>query len=299
MLADISKEGFIISISMLLSSSLINSFIFMTTLVQAFPGADHQYQAPKATDLRNPCPAINVIDNHGFIDRTGKNIPVNKMNEQLSKVFDVHIGLNQILSGQAAAAGLTETVDGIQVMDINSLYEHNKLEHDSSFVRTDAFFGESKSLFPDSRLMKVLFESNDSDRITRDDLAAFQRMRIHDTRRHNDKASFTDGAIFSMAAQATLIMAFAQRSEYDYILKSRLRPYLEEERLPDGYAPLSMDNSTDFEAVGFGEGSKSAAVLSEFQEKIKSAIAEELPPLPPPSEDTCHSPRPMFPQECK
>lgn len=37
--------------------------------------SEHRYEPSRPTDSRSPCPALNVLANHGYLPRDGKNIP--------------------------------------------------------------------------------------------------------------------------------------------------------------------------------------------------------------------------------
>ncbi|KAF7360782.1 HEME-HALOPEROXIDASE domain-containing protein [Mycena venus] len=62
----------------------------------------HQWIAPKATDLRSPCPGLNTLANHGYLPRNGRNISIPMMLEAAIEGFNV--GADAIL--QAAKFGL-------------------------------------------------------------------------------------------------------------------------------------------------------------------------------------------------
>lgn len=39
--------------------------------VDVSAGSGHEWQAPRSTDLRGPCPGLNAFANHGFLPRNG------------------------------------------------------------------------------------------------------------------------------------------------------------------------------------------------------------------------------------
>ncbi|KAJ6531461.1 Cloroperoxidase [Mycena vulgaris] len=81
----------------------------------------HQWIAPKATDARSPCPALNTLANHGYLPRTGQNIT--------ALVAPAKFGL---LSGSAPTT-----------LDLDALKLHNLLEHDASLSRNDFGVGDN------------------------------------------------------------------------------------------------------------------------------------------------------------
>ena len=59
--------------------------VLSSSVIQTRPGAsepnrrsepqdDHQFKKPNPRDSRSPCPALNVLANHGYLPRDGKNI---------------------------------------------------------------------------------------------------------------------------------------------------------------------------------------------------------------------------------
>ena len=51
--------------------------------------SQYLYESPKPTDSRSPCPALNVLANHGYIPRDGKNVSLDLLQSvlQVSGVF--------------------------------------------------------------------------------------------------------------------------------------------------------------------------------------------------------------------
>lgn len=55
------------------NSGPIDSVVFSAQeqYVDVTAGSANEYQAPKSTDLRGPCPGLNAAANHGFLPRNG------------------------------------------------------------------------------------------------------------------------------------------------------------------------------------------------------------------------------------
>jgi len=110
----------------------------------------NKFKAPKEGSVRSPCPAINTLANHGFINRDGKNINVLDLAAALEEVYNVRD--ETLIQGPIASAiklGLTDNSDGdicegkedeTCFLDLDSLFQSLKgdpaeaQEHDSSFV---------------------------------------------------------------------------------------------------------------------------------------------------------------------
>lgn len=114
------------------------SFYVLTTFAAPAP-AGHAFQAPGPGDVRSPCPGLNSLANHGFINRNGKHMTVpdlvagGKAGLNMGADFMAAIGAAGILSNPNPAEGY---------FDLNDLNEHNfPIEHDGSLSRQDKYFG--------------------------------------------------------------------------------------------------------------------------------------------------------------
>ncbi|KAJ7496555.1 Cloroperoxidase [Mycena latifolia] len=99
-------------------------------LVYISASNNHQWIAPKATDLRSPCPGLNTLANHGYLPRDGRNISIPMMLKAAIDGFNV--GPDAIL--QAAKFGLLSGDDPTT---------HNLIEHDASLSRGDFALGDN------------------------------------------------------------------------------------------------------------------------------------------------------------
>ncbi|KAJ7242369.1 Cloroperoxidase [Mycena haematopus] len=92
----------------------------------------HQWIAPKANDLRSPCPGLNTLANHGYLPRNGMNISIPMILQAAIDGFNV--GPDSIL--QAAKFGLLSTNDPT-TLNLDALKLHSLIEHDASISRND------------------------------------------------------------------------------------------------------------------------------------------------------------------
>ncbi|KAJ7493559.1 Cloroperoxidase, partial [Mycena latifolia] len=98
----------------------------------------HKWIAPRATDVRSPCPGLNTLANHGYLPRSGKNITIPMILDAAVDGFNV--GPDAIL--QAAKFGLLSGDDPI-TMNLDALRLHNLIEHDASISRNDFAVGDN------------------------------------------------------------------------------------------------------------------------------------------------------------
>ncbi|KAJ7141976.1 Cloroperoxidase [Mycena filopes] len=98
----------------------------------------HPWIAPKATDLRSPCPGLNTLANHGYLPRDGRDISIPMMLSAAIEAFNV--APDAIL--QAAKFGLLSG-DAPTTLDLDALSLHNLIEHDASLSRGDFALGDN------------------------------------------------------------------------------------------------------------------------------------------------------------
>ncbi|PWN94848.1 Cloroperoxidase, partial [Tilletiopsis washingtonensis] len=125
------------------------------------PDADHPFRAPSGSDVRGPCPGLNLMANHGYISRSG----ITNFNELVYGQQEA-MGFGADLAVFLAALGMT--VNGNPIADKLSIggpdprvpnlgllgtgpapggiMKHNAYEIDASLTRTDLGLGDNKPL---------------------------------------------------------------------------------------------------------------------------------------------------------
>ncbi|KAJ7275901.1 Cloroperoxidase [Mycena rebaudengoi] len=124
----------------LLTFSLIIAAVALSGT--AFPSDasnnDHKWIAPKATDVRSPCPGLNTLANHGYLPRSGKKISIPMILDAADKGFNM--AADAVLV--AAKFGLLSGNDPT-TLDLDALKLHNLIEHDASLSRNDVALGDN------------------------------------------------------------------------------------------------------------------------------------------------------------
>ncbi|KAG8705497.1 hypothetical protein FRC09_002921 [Ceratobasidium sp. 395] len=121
----------------------------------------HAFQPPKAGDLRGPCPGLNALANHGYLNRNGLTTLTQAI-EATNKVYGMGIDLATFLSTFATVIdgnpvtlqwSIGGSPPGLYLPPLLSAPKglsgsHNKYEGDSSPGRGDAYLhnGDSSSL---------------------------------------------------------------------------------------------------------------------------------------------------------
>lgn len=93
--------------------------------------------------VRSPCPGLNTLANHGFINHSGKNMTIPGLLVGLAEGMNMGADFTVAIGG----AGLLSSPNPFGgSFDLNDLDQHNfPIEHDASLSRGDAYFGNDYS----------------------------------------------------------------------------------------------------------------------------------------------------------
>ncbi|KAF2971576.1 heme-thiolate peroxidase [Xylaria multiplex] len=101
---------------------------------------DHAWAPAGPGDFRGPCPMMNTLANHGFIQRDGRNITRENAVNGLRDGLNFNPTLSNIMFDQAIIANPEPNAT---YFTLDQLNKHNLLEHDASLSRSDAYFGNN------------------------------------------------------------------------------------------------------------------------------------------------------------
>ncbi|KAI9170791.1 Peroxidase, family 2-domain-containing protein [Paramyrothecium foliicola] len=127
-----------------------------------------EWHPPTPNDFRGPCPMMNTLANHGYLQRDGRNITREAVRSAMSGALNFDAALADIMFDQAIIANPEPNATFFTLDDLN---RHNVLEHDASlrfgsildckmrltnrFSRSDAFFGNNfvfnQTIFDETR----------------------------------------------------------------------------------------------------------------------------------------------------
>ncbi|KAM3422724.1 Ubiquitin-conjugating enzyme E2 J1 [Cercospora zeina] len=98
------------------------------------------WRAPGANDARSPCPGLNSLANHGFLNRDGRNLTIPHLVEGMAAGLNIGPDFAVAIGG----VGLLSSPDVLGgSFDLSDLDQHNfPIEHDASLSRQDDFFGD-------------------------------------------------------------------------------------------------------------------------------------------------------------
>ncbi|KAJ7478648.1 Cloroperoxidase [Mycena galericulata] len=187
---------------------------------------DHQYIAPKATDLRSPCPGLNTLANHGYISRDGRNISIPMILQAAIDGFNV--GPDAII--QAAKFGLLSG-NAFTTMDLDALALHNLIEHDASISRND--FGIGDNLHFNETTFSVLANANPGvDYYNATSAAHVQDTRLAISLATNPNVTNTVKEVDLRTRESALYLSIMGNLFTGVALKKFVQIFFREERLP-------------------------------------------------------------------
>ncbi|KAJ7115620.1 Chloroperoxidase, partial [Mycena crocata] len=114
--------------------------------------------APKKTDVRGPYPRLNILANHEYLPRSGKDFTV----KQLLNAGLAGFNLDPDPIAVAAKFGIMIKSDSenYSTMDLDTLAEHNIIEHDAFISRNDFGDGTGDNTHFNETTFAVLANAN-------------------------------------------------------------------------------------------------------------------------------------------
>ncbi|KAF8888455.1 heme-thiolate peroxidase [Gymnopilus junonius] len=134
--------------------------------------AAHPFIAPRSSDQRGPCPALNTLASHGYLSRNGIVSPVEVINA-VQEAFNLEnsfarflvystflVNGNPITNLMSIGAKTSDTgPNPPPPATVAGLNTHNNCEGDTSMTRADFFFGNNHD-FNETRFQNVAKISN-------------------------------------------------------------------------------------------------------------------------------------------
>lgn len=224
------------------------------------------YRARTSSDTRSPCPLINCLANHGYINRSGRDIHVNELNAAMSEV-----GLSKALGAVFAKPIFNEHQDprtahlikkpgfltrlwmflrnpwivmsmfgmrkpnqndknGKRVLNLDQLALPGVVEHDVSLTRRD-YLQEAKNIDPQADLIEdLLNSSSDGKTLTIEDFSALRKRRIQNQLDENPGLNY--GSMQHQIACTEIALVLDLLGDGKSIPCSYAKAFFKEERLP-------------------------------------------------------------------
>ncbi|CAG8501065.1 7698_t:CDS:2 [Paraglomus occultum] len=187
-----------------------------------------EWKPPGKGDLRSPCPALNILANHGYLPHDGKNLTAAQITDALNKHLNVSRGFANFMARAAVYL-----VGSKGVCSLEDLGKHNVIEHDASLTRQDAFLGDN--IHVDPSLVDSLLSHAVDGRITIDTLAKFRNLRYEDSKERDKEFCFGTKQYKTAFGESALLLSVLGQATNQEIDVETARTLLKEERLPDGW----------------------------------------------------------------
>ncbi|KAF8885635.1 Chloroperoxidase [Infundibulicybe gibba] len=194
---------------------------------------DHSYIPADEQAHRAPCPALNMLANHGYINRTGHDISIWELFRALRDVFNLSFPLAILLS----LGALFVCRNGLRV-DLQSLAEHNAIEHNYSLVHRDASPGSHDAPIAPSKAMlsKLIKYARPGHGLSLGDFARARYEREHPP--HSKAAAVLDSLHSHIATGESALTWGIMRDSNGEVPINRMREFYGDERIPEVIPPL-------------------------------------------------------------
>jgi hypothetical protein len=114
---------------------------------------------------RSPCPGLNILANHGYLPRSGKNIDLPAIQNGVAAAYNYEPTTFDDVFAMVQDYKLT-TTGNISTFNLEDLVKHGYLEFDGSLSRNDFYFGDA--LHFDPAIWAVVSERLALNKITSD-----------------------------------------------------------------------------------------------------------------------------------
>ncbi|KAF8991584.1 Chloroperoxidase [Cyathus striatus] len=227
---------------------------------------DHPWKAPKAGDIRGPCPGLNTLASHGYIPRNGIATPaqlVAGVQEGFNMGYD--LALFVTYAGMLVDGNLVTNLlsighktpltgqDPPKPATAGGLNTHAVLEGDVSMTRGDAFFGDNhnfnETLFQE---LSIFADRYGGGFYNFTSIAEFRWHRIQESLAANPEFTFTTPRYYTAYADCMFPLLFFVdgRVGNEQLSLEHTRGFFQDGRMPDGFH--RSNGSKGIDVIGDG-----------------------------------------------
>jgi len=191
------------------------------------------FKQPGPNDIRGPCPGLNTLSNHGYLNRDGRNIGIGSIISKMDEFLGIgsDFGLVQVV-GAGFRGAFKTTSSGLVLESYDVLTEsHNNIEHDASFTRTDLGLGGSAAVNA-TLVEQMLSFSTDKVNLSPQDIAQARHVRIADTFNNNPTFTMEQKQTDALWREAALIRLVVGDKDTGNVRLDWLRSWFMDEKLP-------------------------------------------------------------------
>ncbi|KAF8320348.1 Cloroperoxidase [Clavulina sp. PMI_390] len=218
--------------------------------------AGHEYQAPGSGAARSPCPFLNTMANHGYINRSGRYVTLWSVTKAMMDCYNFSFPLALFV----ASAGIyTSAAVGFNPLwfSLDQLKWHGPIsvEHDASLSRLDHAEGDAFNPNPDLIEKMITFAKASNGSACPDGLSPENFADYRVFRESTYPVKDLPGGIGTAlrCGEVGLIMGALGRGDYE-VLGRRINPnwirsFFGQARLPDDWVrqerPVSLQQVSD------------------------------------------------------
>lgn len=251
----------------------------------------------RSSSVRGPCPALNTLANHGYINRDGRNININDLAQAGEDVFGLSFEAMHALIFPNIEAGIEIEIDeeGEISFDLDALFLRNGIpNHDSSLFSVDDHFEESAPFSQDLFDQFVSFVGGDTASIA--DVVNFQIERFKDSCEKNPDFFdiLNDNLLNAIVGEKFSLFLLQSQPPEELTLQTKLnlkqaKKFLKYNRLPRDFVSRK---ELGWSPIRFEEAFFSEMVQYSFREICIAlgALSTACPSLIPLLLDQCVSP---------
>ncbi|KAH8891723.1 Cloroperoxidase [Thozetella sp. PMI_491] len=202
------------------------AFLASCAWAQTAEPEGHEFVPPGPGDVRSPCPWMNSLANHGFLNRNGQNISFDDLTQGFLNAMNFQPGIFD-----AVSAGVISTGDNV-TFNLDQSVKHNVIEHDASLSRDDTATGDALNF--NAAIWNQTLTHFPDDIITIKQAAEARAARISASRLSNPEFNLTvGGANGSFGENMLYMMLFGDpTSDVGTANKQFLRILVEQDRIP-------------------------------------------------------------------
>ncbi|KAL2817940.1 Chloroperoxidase [Aspergillus cavernicola] len=214
----------------------------------------HEWRKPSAEDSRSPCPGLNVMANHGFLPRSGKDIDLATL--RLAVVSAYNYAPNTFDDAFAQAVGFNlSTTGNSSTFHLADLAKHDAVEFDGSLSRNDFYSGDNlhfdHAIWASVAERLGLYDAGpcEEDRyVTVETAAKARAARVQDAMRVNPDFNSSANQMAGSPGTTALYLTTMWDYQAGAAPKAWVRAFFEDERIPylEGYtAPKTPKTGVD------------------------------------------------------
>ncbi|KAH9885926.1 Chloroperoxidase [Xylariomycetidae sp. FL2044] len=205
------------------------------------------WSPPGPDDVRGPCPMLNALANHGYLDHSGKNLEhdavVNTLNDVLFLSKDLgDFFYNFGLTGNKRPDNTT--------FDLSDLLTHNIVEFDASLSRQDSYLGNAQQF--NASIFAETTSYWTADVLDIGMIVESRQARVNTSNATNPAFSWWSLPLGGSRMAQALFTAFIGDPVAGTVEKEKLEYFFEQERLPTelGWVrPTAVFDNPAFESL--------------------------------------------------